>query len=336
MSNQTNACPLPADNPFVLDIQDFYGYNLIGSFFSSAIWGISCLQLFIYYLHSESDSAFLKTLLASLWVLDTANEILILKSNWPVLILQYGRIANLAKIQPELINHIWVEFIVSLVVQLYFIHRIYKFSLAVLRGMKSKLLLGAIALLTFLAVAQTVCMIVYVVFSYGKPIAVIGNKRQIAINLTIRGLSVVVDVSIAIAMVYLLRGKGHFSSSRRMISRLMIVIVSSGSLTAALSVIILVLVVLHPKTLHFVMFDYPFGSIYFSTLLANLNSRSFVRGPEDVNIASQNIGSSNHTIVLQQLSNSQGRIPQSYIKGGNNRLDQMGTMSAHLKGENMM
>ncbi|KAG6882232.1 hypothetical protein C0993_011424, partial [Termitomyces sp. T159_Od127] len=54
--------------------------------------------------------------------------------------------------------------------------------------------------------------------------------------------------------------------------------------------------VVYPHSLQFVMFDSPVGSIYFSTLLANLNSRNFVRGPEDANMVS-----SKDTIVRFQL-----------------------------------
>ncbi|KAG5715658.1 hypothetical protein E4T56_gene547 [Termitomyces sp. T112] len=316
MSNQVNitTCPLPTENPYILNIQDFYGYNLIGSFFSSAVWGVSCLQLFIFYMKSELDPTFLKILLVSLWVLDTVNEVLMLKSNWPVLILQYGRIAGLGEIQPELMHHVWVQFTVTFIVQLYFIYRIYKFSIAVLQGIKLNLIGTVIALLIVLAIAQPVLMIVYEVYGYGKPLSIIGSKREMGINLAIRGLAVFVDVFIAVAMVYLLRyrQKGRLSSSRRMVSRLMIIVVSSGSLTAVLSVIILVLVAIYPNNLHYVMFDYALTSIYFSTLLANLNSRSFVRGPD---VVAQNIGSADNTLVLRQMDNSREKNPsQVYIK----------------------
>ena len=48
MSNST-ACPIPVENPHILNIQDTYGYNLIGAFFSCAVWGVSCLQLYVPY-----------------------------------------------------------------------------------------------------------------------------------------------------------------------------------------------------------------------------------------------------------------------------------------------
>ncbi|KAG6866105.1 hypothetical protein C0993_007646 [Termitomyces sp. T159_Od127] len=67
------------------------------------------------------------------------------------------------------------------------------------------------------------------------------------INLTGRINSMVVDIGIAIVMVYLIRRQNHFARTKRMISRLMIVIVSSGSFTAVLAVIMLILTVLGRK-----------------------------------------------------------------------------------------
>ncbi|KAH0582165.1 hypothetical protein H2248_011817 [Termitomyces sp. 'cryptogamus'] len=317
--NNSLVCPLPAENPHIINIQNTYGYNLIGAFFSSAVWGVSCLQLFLFFVNSELDSAFLKTLLVSLWILDTANEILILMSNWPVLILQYGRIAGLKETQPELMSHAWIEYLMGMVVQIYFIHRIYKLSITMLPvGIKFNMILGTIILLLILSIAQPVLAIAYVVDGYGKPLSIIGSKREIHIALMIRGLSVFVDVCIAIAMVYLIYGKGHFSRSRRMISRLMIVVVSTGSLTAILSVIMLVLVAVYPNGLHFTMIDYASSSIYFSTLLANLNSRSFVRGTMDVTTGSLNNRDSDNTIILRKMDNSDNQSGQfatpEYVK----------------------
>ncbi|KAF5388332.1 hypothetical protein D9615_000801 [Tricholomella constricta] len=96
MASPTTLCPENGTN-----IMTSYGYSLLGSFFSSAIWGASSLQVFIYFMNSaDSDPTAVNVLIACLWVLDTVNEILVLKSNWPVLILNYGKLAGLLEIQP--------------------------------------------------------------------------------------------------------------------------------------------------------------------------------------------------------------------------------------------
>ncbi|KAG6867348.1 hypothetical protein C0993_004103 [Termitomyces sp. T159_Od127] len=183
--------------------------------------------------------------------------------------------------------------IMALAVQFYFIRRIYKLSMTIPREMKLELVFGLIALLTLLAMGEIV-MDNQLLFSETSDI-----------NVAARALSMVVDIGIAAVMVYLIKRKSYFTRTKRMISRLMIVIVGSGSFTAVLSVITLVLTVVYPHSEQFYMFDAPVGSIYLSTLLANLNTRQFVRGPDDANMVS-----SKDTIVRVQLQ-TDNRQPQS-------------------------
>ncbi|KAF5388330.1 hypothetical protein D9615_000803 [Tricholomella constricta] len=142
MASLTTLCPENGIN-----IMSSYGYSLLGSFFLSALWGASTLQVFIYFMNSaDSDPTAVNVLIACLWVLDTVNEILVLKSNWPVLILNYGKLAGLAEIQPELMHHIWVQSIVVFVVQMYFIRRIYTFGKLTFPGKSMAITMFAIPL----------------------------------------------------------------------------------------------------------------------------------------------------------------------------------------------
>ncbi|KAK0431452.1 hypothetical protein EV421DRAFT_1853569 [Armillaria borealis] len=117
---------VPTENPIVLDLTSTYGSLLVGSWLACAMWGVSSLQVFIYYMNSGNvDPLFLRILIGALWVFDTTNGILILKGQWNVLIHQYGSIEGLQEAPLELMHHIWVETIVIVIVQLYFIRRIY-------------------------------------------------------------------------------------------------------------------------------------------------------------------------------------------------------------------
>lgn len=46
-ANSTTAPMVPLDNPVVLNIMDLYGVMLVGTILSAALWGISCMQMYV-------------------------------------------------------------------------------------------------------------------------------------------------------------------------------------------------------------------------------------------------------------------------------------------------
>ncbi|THH08000.1 hypothetical protein EW146_g9132 [Bondarzewia mesenterica] len=187
-------CPAPVENPFVVDVSSTLGAVLFGSFLSAAVWGASTLQAFMYFMNYGSDRASLKIMVSALWVIDTANEILVIKSNWRCLILEYGRISCLSVEQPELMHHTWVESMLVFGVQLYFIRRIYLFS------KKKWIFLAFLVLLSSWQMAGTV---VYQILGYGHPLETLSTQREVGVNMSLRAAAVVVDFIVTISMVYL-------------------------------------------------------------------------------------------------------------------------------------
>ncbi|KAF5388383.1 hypothetical protein D9615_000794 [Tricholomella constricta] len=202
-----NACPALNGT----DITTSYGYNLMGSFLSSTLWGASSLQVFIYFMNNaELDSAVVKSLIAALWVVDTAAAILVIKSNWPVLILEYGKLAGLAEIQPELMHRAWLESIVIVSVQMYFIYRIHIFAKTTFkRWWKLNLLFTGT--ITLLASWRIIGNTVYLAYGYGKPLAVLSSKLEVGLAMSYQATVVTVDIAVASGMVYLIQHQSQGS-----------------------------------------------------------------------------------------------------------------------------
>lgn len=64
----------------------------------------------------------------------------------------------------------------------------------------------------------------------------------------------------------------------------------------------------YPNTLHYCIFEYTLGSLYFSTLLANLNSRDYVKEIDKGGVntfsgfnSSRDVGPNNNTIFLERM-----------------------------------
>ncbi|KAL0064764.1 hypothetical protein AAF712_008311 [Marasmius tenuissimus] len=324
----TSDCPLPVftENPIILDITPFYGAIQVGSFLSAAVWGISSLQVFLYFMHSaERDSGMLKALVGALWCVDTTNQILTLKGGWKVLIQEYGRIAGLSENQSELLHHTWLEAIVIFAVQMYFVHRIFKFGSKIIREPVQKASLVAFCGAMVLAVIwQPVGIIVYLAGAFNKPLAEQAKPFFINMNMSMRAAAVGVDVAIAICMMFLLsrEGQNGLTRTKRMVHRLTMIVVTSGTLTAVVVTIVLILIKIYPTTLYYCTLEFVVCSLYFSSFLANLNSRDYAHGHDGVHVSSyHNSGNSSTAVGLKTLNNSRynHRLPKdtsTYSQGG--------------------
>ncbi|KJA22863.1 hypothetical protein HYPSUDRAFT_201929 [Hypholoma sublateritium FD-334 SS-4] len=256
MSSMSNATAPIVENPIIVDLSTTYGGVLVGISLSSIIYGISCLQTFIYSMHCDTDSKYMKLLIAVLWLADTANQLTLIIGAWPVLIRQYGRIAGLSVIQPPLLVR-------------NFCRALYTVIHSNGAQFPSAPRLG----------------IVYLVKGIGKPLAVLGAPTEINVGTVLRASAVAIDVFLAGGMMYLLkRTSPHFTGSKKIIQRLLIITVGSGTLTAICAAFIVMLVR--------------------ATLLVNLNSRNYVKNGGNYAESGSDVHNTS-TLVIRGISRSQ-------------------------------
>ncbi|CCM01216.1 uncharacterized protein FIBRA_03264 [Fibroporia radiculosa] len=124
-----------------------------------------------------------------------------------------------------------------------------------------------------------------------------------ALNTSLRACSAVIDILIAVIMSYYLMKQGipkiprytplfyfgslaikltpSVGSSRKMYFRLISLTVSTGIWTAIVATADFCLMAAYQEQLYYTIFEFPLCSLYVSVLLANLNSREFVKGSEE-------------------------------------------------------
>ncbi|KAJ6481880.1 hypothetical protein C8R45DRAFT_1100285 [Mycena sanguinolenta] len=257
-----------------LDLQSTYGVLLIGCFLSAAVWGVTFVQTILYFMMYEKDPWKLKLLILCLIAIDTANEILVLRSVWPGLILHWGRVEVLGKSEGtiELIHHVWVAAIVAAAVQSYYTWRIYTLS-----GRKWLVpcLLSKIPLISW----QIIGLGPYNFLAFGHSTVSAGKQTQqlTAVAISLRATGAATDILIAGAMIYLLsQTRSQFRSTQRLVSALLVLSVNSGAWTAVLAVLDFISILAFPVDFTFCIFELPLCSLYLSTLLLNLNARKFI------------------------------------------------------------
>ncbi|KAF7341060.1 hypothetical protein MSAN_02092100 [Mycena sanguinolenta] len=293
-----------------LNLQSTYGALLIGCFFSVAVWGVSLVQTILYFMMYENDSWKLKFMILFLIAVDTANEILLLRSVWPALILHWGRADILVKSEGtiELIHHVWVAALVAAAVQSYYTWRIYTFS-------------GQKRLVPFLLIPLISWQILglgpynFLVFGHATVSAGKQTRQLTAVAISIRATGAATDIFIAGAMIYLLNQPyAHIpsmsSKTRKLLSRIIILSINSGAWTAILAVLDFIFIVAFPVDFTFCIVELPLCSVYLSTLLLNLNVRKFIDPVETT------IGLTDITWTGNARSESGETIPPQGLSAG--------------------
>lgn len=251
---------------------DQYMANIIGMALSCALWGAGSLQTFLYFMNYASDPLLLKALVVVVWMMGTVVEVLLFVGIFPLMASPTSIVT--ASIPPALVIRTLFTYVIALIVQVFFLYRIYRFS------RESLLVRFFLALTTLIALWQIVGVSLWAAFSIYKTVAnVFTSPRDISISISCRAISAFVDVVIAVWMTFLLQSKRRhiFRRSERLIFRLTIMTVNTGLWTAVFAVIDFSLIAWRPTNLVFSVFEYPLGALYANTLLANLNARQYMR-----------------------------------------------------------
>ncbi|KAH7920160.1 hypothetical protein BV22DRAFT_820024 [Leucogyrophana mollusca] len=248
-----------------------YGPMYMAMLLCVGLWGVSCMQTFLYFLRYPNDEISLKFLVFSVWLLDTTHQVLVVKGVYTYLVSQFGNYQGLIDIVPEIIWAPLFTTIVGLLTQAFFVYRIWRFGKNIL------------ALPVFWALAaayQLASCLVYVSKgTHASSALVLTDSLFTPLTISYFGTAAIVDVMIAACLTYKLLRDRSVGTKRyeKMLQRLAIFSINSGAWTAIFSLLALALFAALPSNLIYVVFDFPLCSLYCNTLLANLNVRSHVR-----------------------------------------------------------
>jgi len=121
---------MTAPTPIDIDgiIKPNMGALMLGMVFSSVLYGVTVLQTYQYYDGYWEDPLYLKTFVATLWVLDTAQLVTVVHANWWYLIAHYGDIAALEIVPASLAVEVGMTISIGLLVQAWFASRVWRMN----------------------------------------------------------------------------------------------------------------------------------------------------------------------------------------------------------------
>ncbi|KAI0806601.1 hypothetical protein C8Q74DRAFT_1212789 [Fomes fomentarius] len=261
--------PLPNEPDVPKETLLIVGPILFGALASWLLFGISIVQLYLYYIFFPNDKIGIKALVYWVFTLDILLTVIAAGMGWHILVAGWGRQSNL--IEPG-----WTfaaiaagDGIIAMTVQLFYAWRIWILK-------RWRVIPGLIVLI---ALAQSACAI-----SIAAGIPSLHDVRLFngifypRTSVWLAG-GAVVDILIAASMFYVLstakKATSMLNRGDRAINRLIALSVETGSLSAATAILELIFF-LAPSTkntdLH-ILFSLILGKIYSSAMMTSLNSR---------------------------------------------------------------
>ncbi|KAJ7284424.1 hypothetical protein C8J57DRAFT_1708909 [Mycena rebaudengoi] len=276
----------------LIPLHDFLGAWFIGLIISAVIFGITCLQAYLYFTkHCTPDSVFFKSFVAFLMVLDTLHLALLSESYYGVTVTNFGDYDELGIAPWGLLAQILVGVVMSTLVQLFYAYRIFVLS-------KKKPFMPI--LIAICSLAELALGIAYmhnaVKIKFFKD-----GASNVPFSTAALSLEVICDVLIAGSMVYyLLRNKTAFAKTNRAINMLVSYAVNSGLLNMMFAICGLVTWLTSTLTLIYAPFFFILVRLYGCSFLSILNSRDKVLDQLYPN-------ASDHAMVSIPSYNSNGR-----------------------------
>ncbi|KAJ3537208.1 hypothetical protein NM688_g6722 [Phlebia brevispora] len=254
----------------------------LGICFSSILYGITCCQTINYYRseRGQYDRIFTKFLVGIVWVLDSVHQGAMMHLGWHYLIVDESN-----PIAVFLDSTIWsiptdilLNSIIGALVQSYLVYRIHRLGDNIwITGFSG-----------FWVIAAFAVGITYPIRMYVEPNPiVILTKFQPYLKASLT-VSLVGDAIIALFLAfYLYQKRTGFRRSNDIISKLIILTISTGSLTTCVAMASLVSFLVAPFSFYDLFFSFMLSKLYANALLIILNTRDLIhssrKGPLDAN-----------------------------------------------------
>ncbi|TFK44015.1 hypothetical protein BDQ12DRAFT_672243 [Crucibulum laeve] len=239
-------------------------------FLCAALWGISNMQLYMYFIQYSKDNWALKGLAVWMWALGTVAQGLFIVGLSKLVFIRWEEIPNNSSLPlpEEIVAEALISGLSGASTQLFFVYRLWKFT-----QQKRYPVILIPLILTQLALSLLTAAVVT-----GSQAAIVLLEREFkTLSVTIFILGIIVDVGIAASMGYqLLTHRSGMTHSNRMVSYLFTLSIASGFWTAFTTGVSIVVFFTSNNSLNYSGVYISLCPIYTNTVLANLNVRQYI------------------------------------------------------------
>ncbi|KAH9028815.1 hypothetical protein EDB83DRAFT_1799671 [Lactarius deliciosus] len=254
--------------PALIPVHNTLGALFIGTVLSSIIYGVTWLQVYSYYSsHSSRDRWQFKSFVAFLMLVDSANVVFVIHTNYHIGITNFGDYQSLPLVSWSLPAVALSAVVLEVSVQHFYAYRIY------LLNKRSPYLPAAISAISLTAFG------IGIVFG-AKILEHLHDLENPFRNLCIATLfcDVVCDVLITFGMVYnLLSNRTQVRRTNEVLNLLAIYAINCGTLTLVFAISCGISLVKYPDALIYTPSFFIMIRLYFCAFMSILNSRDNLR-----------------------------------------------------------
>ncbi|GLB36682.1 hypothetical protein LshimejAT787_0309690 [Lyophyllum shimeji] len=331
-----------AEAPVFPKLDNTMGAIFVGVLMGAALWGISCMQTYEYFSEFRRDSWMSKVMVATLFVLDTLHQILMTHVIYTYLITEHFNVAYLNQVVWSLVGQVIVSALIGLMVQTFFVYRIW---------ILSHHNLPAVVFVMLLVLSEFAVSLTY--FVKGLKVTTFALLPSLfRLSQSVNALAATGDIAIAATLIFILwRSKTGFSKSDSIVNQLILYSLNTGFLTSVCALLSLITITVYPNSFIFITFYTPLSRLYTNSLLATLNARKKLRvraGTEHNSLGSSgnitrnktdppfsmgNQESSRHLAIRVDTETAKGYDRSTYSKTNGFELSVFGDRD-QVKGEN--
>ncbi|KAI6004146.1 hypothetical protein EDD15DRAFT_2507560 [Pisolithus albus] len=268
-------------------IDSTFGAYFIGVVMSALLYGVTCVQVWYYYVSYPTDPWHIKSLVFAVFASDTVHQALVTHSAYVYLVTDITNPAGLGDLVWSLIVEVLFNAITAFLVQCFLSMRVYRLS--------NKSIPVTVVVMSSV-IAEFVLSIVYVAKALPFQTFVDLHELQ-GISSAINATTAASDVLIAGCLCFLLqKSRTGFRRSDTMINKLMLFSLNTGLLTGIFAVASLISISVWPNAFIYIAFYFCVGrrklvrachwylhaemilrAVYCNSLLATLNARRIIR-----------------------------------------------------------
>ncbi|KAK0493027.1 hypothetical protein EDD18DRAFT_1078693 [Armillaria luteobubalina] len=255
--------------------------QIVGYLLHWGLFGTLSVQLYLYYLAFPNDRQFIKCLVYGLYIVEFVQTMLITHDSFAMFGYGFGDIKALTDVHFYWLSIPVLGGLAAGVGQMFYAYRIFILS-------KSRFVP---ILVTCLSLTGYVAALITCVYSFqAGNIAQLDNwKTSIAISIWC-GTSALCDAVIAICMIYFLTFRNtNFRRTRIIVTKLIRLIIETGSVTAIVALLSLVLFLAVPEKSFYVTPGLVMAKLYANTVYMVLNSRIRIMGGRDAYMSSNDM-----------------------------------------------
>ncbi|KAF9258145.1 hypothetical protein L218DRAFT_964739 [Marasmius fiardii PR-910] len=253
------------------DVRNVSGPLIITFMLGSILYGVSVLQVYTYYLAFPNDRKAIKFLVYFVFLLDTTQSIIFFRDAYTIFGPGFGDMAALRAAQLSGVSVPILTGLISLIVQSFYCYQIQVISRSYIRSL----------MILSIALTQFVAAIVEGVFIFKiDNSAILQQLTLVPCTIWLVG-SALCDTIIAIAMTYHLINASSGLKGNVIITRLVRLVIETGSLTATVATIDAVLFIAVKKYPFHMIPSRCLAKLYSNTLMVILNSRVRIQGGRD-------------------------------------------------------